>query len=113
MKIESTENSSVYLENISSMKKNENPKGKIENNNKIEFNNIKDKVETKLKELGIKTDNTGKGIKYEKDEDTNKWVVKIYNEKTGKIIQQIPAREVINVAKGVEELLGNVLDKKV
>ncbi|BDU51073.1 flagellar protein FlaG [Haliovirga abyssi] len=107
------ENVGAYLENSPPIKKMEVPKEAVEKDKKIGYNNIKNKVETKLKELGIKTDNKDKGIRYEKDDDTNKWVVKIYNEQTGEMLQQIPAKEIINVAKGVEELIGNVLDKKI
>lgn len=71
-----------------------------------------EKIEAAIKKINANADVKSNGIKFEKDEDTSKWVVKVFNEKTGEVIRQIPAKEFLTIAKSIEMAMGSIFNKE-
>ncbi len=55
----------------------------------------------------------GHELRYEVDEDLNKVVIKILEGESGKLVRQIPAEEVMRLARFLEENTGPLLDRRV
>lgn len=83
------------------------------NEEKIDSEKItNEKVDAALKQVNSNADITSNGMKFEKDAVTEKWVVKVFNEKTGEIIRQIPDREFMEMAKKIEKAMGSIFNKE-
>lgn len=81
-----------------------------------EGNNSKDdiseeKVDKIVKKLNTNVDIMSTGIKFEKDSDLGKWIVKVYDDK-GVMIRQIPTKEVIELSKSMEDIMGLIFNKQ-
>ena len=50
-------------------------------------------------------------IRFEQN-DNAELIVKIFDQKTDKLVRQIPAEELLNLAKALEDLRGNIVDTK-
>ncbi len=90
-------------------KKNE--ENKQENKQENEIN--PKQLEQTLKKLNKNADIIKRGLKFEKVDEVDKWVVKVYNTDTGETIRQIPSEESLQIAKGIQEILGTIFDEKV
>jgi flagellar protein FlaG len=51
-------------------------------------------------------------MEFATDKDTGKSVVRIVDTKTGKLIQQIPSEQVLEMAKSIDKMQGLLLDHK-
>ncbi len=102
-----SERTETERKNVKDVEKN--VKKEYNENEEINEKNI-DKI---VKQLNENVDNLHKGIKFEKEEKLNSWVVKVFNEQTGEVIRQIPSKELIEIAKGIEDVMGMIFDKKV
>lgn len=97
------------LEMEKSVKKQED---RVENINKKEYNNSASPMDKIVKKLNQFADIENKGIKFEKAEYNNTWIVKVVNKKSGEIVRQIPSEEMQEIAKGIEEFMGSLFDTK-
>lgn len=70
-----------------------------------------EKVDNIVKKLNTNVDIMSTGIKFEKDSDLGKWIVKVYDD-NGTLIRQIPTKEVIQLAKGMEDIMGLIFNKQ-
>lgn len=70
------------------------------------------KIEKLVKKMNGKADNMENSIKFEKAEDMDKWIIKVYNKANGDLVRQIPNEEIIKLTKAMDELIGNILDMK-
>jgi flagellar protein FlaG len=52
------------------------------------------------------------GLKFSVDEETGRQIIKVVNIESGKLIRQIPAEEVLNFLRQLEQLKGAVLSIK-
>ncbi len=87
----------------------------------IEENQVKEKEKTEklsqedldntLKKLNENDDIIKRGLKFEKVDEVDKWVVKVYNVDTGETIRQIPSEEAVQITKGIQEILGTIFDE--
>lgn len=87
----------------------------------IEENQVKEKDNTEklsqedldntLKKLNENDDIIKRGLKFEKVDEVDKWVVKVYNVDTGETIRQIPSEEAVQITKGIQEILGTIFDE--
>ncbi len=66
-----------------------------------------------VKKLNENVDINNSGVKFEKSEDVDKWIVKVYNPESGELIRQIPEKEIIQIAKNIDDIMGKIIDKKV
>jgi len=62
---------------------------------------------TQIKSL---TDNGQYSVRFEKNNDIQKMVVKIVNQKTDEVIRQIPPEELVNLTKHLQEMQGNIIN---
>ena len=72
-----------------------------------------EKVDQALKEVNNNADISGNGMKFEKDENSQQWFVKVFNEKTGEVIRQIPDKEFLEMARKIEKNMGSIFNKEV
>lgn len=72
-----------------------------------------EKVDQALKEVNNNADISGNGMKFEKDEKSQQWFVKVFNEKTGEVIRQIPDKEFLEMARKIEKNMGSIFNKEV
>ncbi len=87
----------------------------------IEENQVKEKEKTEklsqedldntLKKLNENDDIIKRGLKFEKVDEVDKWVVKVYYVDTGETIRQIPSEEAVQITKGIQEILGTIFDE--
>ena len=49
-------------------------------------------------------------VRFENDKDTHELIVKVVDQETDEIVRQIPPEELINLAKRLDELSGNIVD---
>lgn len=70
-------------------------------------------VENIVKKLNKNTDIDKRDVKFEKSQDTDKWIIKVYDPESGDLIRQIPEKEIIQIAKNIDDLMGKIIDKKV
>ncbi len=54
-----------------------------------------------------------RSVKFEKDDSTGTNVIKIVDDKTGEVIRQMPAEELLNFMRNLTKMLGNFLDERV
>lgn len=87
-------------------------KGNLQDAN-IEKNQKREMDPEKLvKKLNETADINKKGIKFEKLDQLNDWIVKVVDKKSGEVIRQIPSEEVVRISKTINEMLGNIYDHK-
>lgn len=86
----------------------------VEENNLEKNRNITEKeVKNIVKKLNENVDINKRNVKFEKSQDVDKWIIKVYDPVSGKLIRQIPEKEIIQIAKNIDELMGKIIDKKV
>jgi flagellar protein FlaG len=54
---------------------------------------------------------TASGIEFSIDHDSGKTVVRITDKQTHQVIRQIPSQEMIEIARAIDRLQGNLLDQ--
>ncbi len=54
----------------------------------------------------------GRELRYEVDEDLNQVVIKILDGDSGEVVRQIPAEELVRLAKVLEWAAGQLLDRR-
>lgn len=52
------------------------------------------------------------GLQFSVHEATNRTIVKVVDKGTGALIREIPARELLNLAAKIEEMMGLLFDKR-
>jgi len=62
-------------------------------------------VENIVKKLNKNTDIDKRDVKFEKSQDTDKWIIKVYDPESGDLIRQIPEKEIIQIAKNIDDLI--------
>ena len=67
-------------------------------------------TEELLKQIKSLTDDGQYSVRFEKNDDIHEMVVKIVDQKTDKVIRQIPPEELIDLTKRLQELQGNIVD---
>jgi len=65
---------------------------------------VKDLTNNMLSQLNIKLD-------YQEDDKLDEMIVKVMNKETDELIRQIPAEEMLELAKKMEEMTGMLVDK--
>jgi len=70
-----------------------------------ELKNIIDKINENVNRLN-------KDVKFVYNDTLKSLVVKVIDEKTGKIIREIPPQEVVNLQKKLSEIVGIIFDSK-
>jgi flagellar protein FlaG len=53
------------------------------------------------------------GLQFSVHEETGKTVIKVINKDTGKLIRQIPSKEMLNLAAKMEDMMGILFDRQV
>ncbi len=51
-------------------------------------------------------------VRFEKDQDMNKFIVKVVDSETNEVVRQIPPEELLELTKTLNELQGNIVDTK-
>ena len=65
---------------------------------------VKELTNSLMSQLNIALD-------YEEDKDLNEMIVKVMNKETNELIRQIPAEEMLQIAKRMEEMTGMLINK--
>ncbi len=65
-----------------------------------------------LDKITALTDNGTHSVRFEMDKDVNTLVVKIYDRDTDELVRQIPAEELLGMAKRLKDYRGLLLDQK-
>ncbi|TFG42870.1 MAG: flagellar protein FlaG [Syntrophobacterales bacterium] len=65
-----------------------------------------------LDKITAMTDNGTHSVRFEMDKDVNTLVVKIFDRDTEELVRQIPAEELLGVAKTLKDYRGLLLDQK-
>jgi flagellar protein FlaG len=65
-----------------------------------------------LDKITAMTDNGTHSVRFEMDKDVNTLVVKIYDRETDELVRQIPAEELLGVAKTLKDFRGLLIDQK-
>lgn len=111
MKIEAAKQSVEGTTNV--IQQREHVKPVVQHENVSEEKVTDEKVEQALKEVNNNADISGNGMKFEKDENSEQWFVKVFNEKTGEVIRQIPDKEFLEMARKIEKNMGSIFNKEV
>ncbi|MEJ2025498.1 MAG: flagellar protein FlaG [Deltaproteobacteria bacterium] len=53
------------------------------------------------------------GLQFSIHKETGKTVVKVVNKDTGKLIRQIPPKEMLNLAAKMEDMMGILFDRRI
>ncbi len=53
------------------------------------------------------------GLQFSVHESTGRTIVKVVDKETGALIREIPAKELLNLAAKIEEMMGILFDKRV
>lgn len=63
-----------------------------------------------LNQINALTEEGVYSVRFERDDTANELVVKIVDNETDEIIRQIPAEELLNLTKHLQELSGNIVN---
>lgn len=66
-------------------------------------------AEELLSQIKAVTEDGLYSVRFEQNDDA-KLIVKIYDSKTDEVVRQIPAEELLNLQKALEDLRGNIVD---
>ena len=85
---------------------------KAENKNiSIEEKITPEKLDEALKSLNSSSEIVESGLKFEKEQDSGEWIVKVIKTDSGELIRQFPSEETLKIVKGIKEMLGAIFDK--
>ncbi len=73
-------------------------------------NSSKVQAEELIKHIKALTEDGLYSVRFESDDQTDTMVVKIVDQKTDKVLRQIPPKELLNVLKSLQDLRGNIVD---
>jgi len=114
VQLNKTQELQPQISNQVNVKKENNETNGINTKISSEKNKIKeDELQKTLKKLNKNDDIIKRGLRFEKVDDLEEWVVKVFNTDTGEVIRQIPSEEAVKIAKGIEEIIGTIFDEKV
>ena len=71
---------------------------------------LKNAVETVNRAIKEKTSNE---LRFSVDEETGISVVKVLDQKTGEVVRQVPAQEMLEIAKSIDQMSGLLVKQKV
>jgi len=63
-----------------------------------------------LDKIKALTDDGAFSVRFEKDQKTDKLVVRVVDSKSGDVIRQIPPEDVLELSKSLEKLQGNLVN---
>ncbi len=84
---------------------------KVSENGKVSNRNVEQAVEEFEKGIEILKDIQMGDLKIEFDKEAAMKVVRIVDHKTGEVLKEIPPKEIVELAKSLNEMLGILFDK--
>jgi flagellar protein FlaG len=93
-------------EQIDAQRKN---KEKVADTPQADSTNQGVQAEELLSQIKAVTEDGLYSVRFEQNDNAD-LIVKIYNSKTDEVVRQIPAEELLNLQKALEDLRGNIVD---
>lgn len=70
------------------------------------------KVKQAVEQVNKAVPSFSRNLQFSVDEDTNKNIVRVVDTESGELIRQIPAQEIIEIAKALDKLQGMIIRQK-